>query len=250
MRDIQNLAGFFKEKAAQAYSCHEGGYIANRAMKYDGGNRLVDLKRDFMRNAYINDIKQSHLELVQEKLSSLHLRRFNFVADGSTSVCYESSRRIVRFGPAPVKLPPKFLERSYIRDACPLILQSDHRIELSEVNIFIEVMPFVATLCDSEIPDAFKNILPGILDQTCFEVNIEFKDLAVLPDGTPVYVDPGAINLKDWERQPTQADFDKIRENTERMGLPEPLSWVLPDGRFRQELFFPAPKYGRMDLTI
>lgn len=225
-------------------------HAPTHANTHQGGQALVDLKRDFMRNQYIDDMQPAHLARVQKKLAGLNLHQFNFVADGTTSVCYESDGRIVRFGPAPVKLPPHLLERSYIRDACPLVLQAHHKMALSDINIFVEVMPYVATLCDSDIPDAFKNILPCVLDQTCFEVNVEFKDLAVLPDGTPVYVDPGAINLKDWAHQPTQTDFDKIAENTAKLGLPEPLSWVLPDGRFKQELFFPAPKTGRLDPVI
>lgn len=251
MGTLQDMAAFFKETAETSY-CHDGErYVARRAMKYRGGGQpLVDLKRDFSRNAYLDGMRVSHLQSVQKTLADIHLSRFNFVADGTTALCYESGGQVVRFGPAPVSTPPRRIERSYVRDACPLVLQAHHRMELKDVNVYAEVMPFVATLCDSEIPVGFQTILPRLLDQTCFEINVEFKDLAVLPDGTPVYVDPGAINLRNWERQPTQADYDQIRENTAKLGLPEPLSWVLPDGRFKQELFFPAPSSGGIEPVI
>ena len=103
-------------------------------------------------------------------------------------------------------------------------------------------MPYIVMVPKPDIPDIFADISKAVLTGTHFKLVDFNKDVGVLPDGTPVYVDPDMIDF-DGDEDELQADIAKIADNTRKLELPEPFSWVLPDGRFKQDQFF-APRGG------
>jgi hypothetical protein len=248
--ELHDLAAFFKSKAAELYERTDDGRYVACALRdiRQNPHPLPDFASDFAHSVRLRRVNKERLISVSEFLKKQGFFEFHAVAEGGTAFCYESQGIAIRIGPMPSASPSR-VQLGDIRHCCPLVLQSHHSIAMPQAGMRSEIMPFVGMLEDGDIPESFQVMLPALLDKTCFEVNIEFKDLAVLPDGTPIYVDPGAINLKSWDEQPTVRDFDIIRENTQKLNLPEPLSWVLPDGRFKQELFFPKP-VNALDLVL
>lgn len=199
---------------------------------------------------FLDRVTQADLTTVAEFLEPLNLNNFRYAANGDTAVCFESGGRIVRVGSTPwTPAKPTGIQMDFVRHRCPLIVQADHVMTWEKKAVF-EILPFMALLPDNRIPEMYYTEIVGrVIQGTCFKTMSVSKDLAVLPDGTPIYVDPGAINLKSWDRQPTSRDFEIIRDNTKRLNLPEPLSWVLPGGRFKQDLFFPKP-VNAVDLVV
>ena len=242
--DYSDIAEYFREQAKEGYEFSNGRpYLKKEVEHLDPPKPLTELQQRF------RDIRDSRiaikatsfvLEKASDALTQIGLQEFSYVARGSSAICFTSNNQAIRAGIRTSKKPRRS-EMGDIRDECPLVLQEDHHVHISKFDVRFEVLPFLAMIENSEIPEVFQNMIPKILHGTCFEVNNEDRDLAVLPDGTPIYVDPGAINLRKWKQQPTTEDFEKIKENTECLGWPEDLSWILPDGRFKQEQFFPKP---------
>ena len=251
---VQELSDFFRHKAKQGYGAGDQSLTYPRFLdEEDFGPTYttVSMKEIFQQKI------DSRLRLVTPRpvletagkaLETIGLKEFSYVAEGSSAVCLTSRRKALRVGFRPIGKPRRH-ERGDVRDFSPVVIQPDHDIRFSKVKVGFEVLPFVLMVPDSGVGEAMEKILPKILDRTCFEMNEGGKDIGVFFDGTPTYVDPGAINLKDYNRPPTQKDFEKIRENCKKLGWPEDLSWVLPDGRFKQEILHPKPQEA-LDLVL
>ena len=103
---------------------------------------------------------------------------------------------------------------------CPLVVQPSFNMHFQNAAVCVENVPFLTMLKDNEIPRPFRALLRHIFDGTCFSACQSGRDLGVLDDGTPIYADPGATRTKSINAIPTQQDFDRIRENCEKMQLP------------------------------
>lgn len=245
-KDFSETAEFFRESARSTYQGYPNDSV--ETVYLEAPSDLVSISHVFRSSS------ESRLHIVTpnkvvekatEQLGAIGLKEFSYVTRGSSAVCLKSDSSAIRVGIWPKKVRHR-TDLGDIRDPCPLILQPEHSFYFDITKIkfgsTFEVLPFIQMINDFAIPEDFQHLVHAILNGTCFEANAEFKDLGVLPDGTPIYVDPGAINLKDKNQQPTAEDFQKIVENTKRLEWPEDLSWVLPDGSFKQEKFFPKPQ--------
>lgn len=252
--ELDELAAYFIRIAEEGYVRLEKGQYQAKAI-VNNDRPALSLPEHFKRitsNEFLKRLNTDDLAAVAKVFKPEGLSEFKFVAEGSYTACFESAGQAFRVGRMP--------GRSKVGDArynCPLIIQPNHAAKLTSksllsATIMFEALPFVTLINDeSPAPWMFGRVLGEILDGTCFEPSSSTKDLAVLPDGTPIYVDPGAIKLEDESILPTQKDFEIIRENTERMNLPEPMSWVLPDGSFKQYQFFPRPlESDRLNLEL
>jgi hypothetical protein len=251
-KNYSDIADFFRTKAREGYKLTEGQYYPLTEIEYlDSPKPLINLQHVFKESITTRLYAVSSRTAItkaSDALSTIGLNEFSYVARGSSAICFTSNNHAIRAGVRTSKKPSR-TDMGDIRDQCPLILQENHRVYISRVGLLFEVLPFISMIDDREIPTVFQDLVPKLLHQTCFEINNEDKDLGILPDGTPIYVDPGAINLRNWKQQPTAQDFETITENAQKLGWPKDLSWVLPDGKFKQEQFFLKPE-NSLNLTL
>jgi hypothetical protein len=198
----------------------------------------------------LQSLTREELETVQDVLESEGLENFTFSARGGSSICFRSRDFAVRVGPAPMGSKVKKNERALVREFCPLVLQPSITIKTDRSRVMFEVMPFVLNLRNGRVPEAFSETVVEVFENTAFNPADEDKDLGVLPDGTLVYLDPDAVYLKDQAVEPTQHDFDLIRENARKAGWPDELAWVTNEGLFKQSQFYPMRQGKGTDLII
>lgn len=195
------------------------------------------LKEDFCKNSSIEHFSDKEILYISQRLAEKNFHQFNYVAHGNLSRVYESNDLAVRVTQHPTE-DDDYMLRMAVRANCPLTLQASDYYQTPEY-IRVEILPYVVMVNKFRIPEVYKEVVYGVLSGTHFKLDT-CKDVGVLPDGTPVFVDTDPIEFT-GNKENIEADIATIAENTRKLGLPEPFSWVLPDGRFKQTQFF-APR--------
>lgn len=251
---MSELSAYFKYKAEQFYRPHtpEESWVPRRIPMPDEFKTLIDYwdvitaPTAFFEEHEDGDQLQSltaeELQGVADILSHQGFSNFSHVLDGGSAKCFRTGHVALRVGPVP---KGDKIDQNLVRAFCPLVVQPETQILCKNSHVLFEVMPFIPKLDDDEIPDLFGGIMQEILDGTCFILYDHDKDLGLLPDGTPIYLDPDGVSLENPYVTPTQEDFDQVRENALRMGWPEDLVWTLLDGSFKQHKFYPKPATAR-----
>ena len=133
-----------------------------------------------------------------------------------------------------------------VRSAFPGLLQSRQDPISIDDLMQIEILPPVQYIrLEDEERLLAARTFEDIAKDTCYEVNI--NELAVLPDGTLVIVDPGECHYKPefWQlNSQGQEDViaesqDQIDQNSWDLHVPEQFVWVEHDGSLKQNRFFP-----------
>jgi hypothetical protein len=129
----------------------------------------------------------------------------------------------------------------------------------TDENCTLELMPIVQILhqSDSDIPARQKLISPLDVDIKRIEHIVKdtaraaftaatswvMKDMGILPDGTPVQVDPGQITYIDehmgMKPDLIRAGLASLRQSTQNM--PAQFQWFNADGTWKQDRFFINP---------
>ena len=244
MSELEELAQFFVNIAQD--KTRDVSWCSSAAQPFQG------FEWEITSLSFLENLSHDNIAKAGERLSLNNLKEFTYASEGTSAVCLRNNDQAVRVGPLPDKRS-KMLPQSreeHIRDYCPLVVQPSYKMHFREAAVGIEQLPFLKMLEDHEIPGLFRRLLKGVFEETCFMACRSGSDLGVFTDGTPVYVDPGATWLRDPDVKPTEYDFARIRQNCLGMELPEPLSWILPDGRFKQELFHPMKQTSDFDVVI
>ncbi|HEY8964288.1 MAG TPA: hypothetical protein VIN59_07495 [Alphaproteobacteria bacterium] len=140
------------------------------------------------------------------------------------------------------------------RAVSPNVVQPFHRWE-SDIGIF-EVLPMVQMLDlgDYETPQTqsqhglynhHKSVLYTAFDYAAKMMrqtnHAQLRDVGILPDGTPLQVDPGNIVFDRSYRDQTQVILRNYFYAMNNSGVPEALKWLSSDGAFKQDKFFVNP---------
>lgn len=249
-KDYSEIAEFFRISAREGYSLDDQNKYVPQALldeNFDAPTAMTSLTHVFKSNKKDRltlVAQQKILEPAGDQLLTKGLKEFSYVARGSSAVCLTSEGKAIRVGISPVKISNR-TDLSDVRDPCSLILQPEHSVDVAFANarmgVIFEALPYIHMINDNDIPEDFQKLVHALLSGTSYVANNEFKDLGVLPDGTPIYVDPGAINLKRKGLTASKEDAAVIEANADKLGWPKDLTWLLPNGRFKQEAFFPKP---------
>ena len=244
MSDLQKIADFFTG-VAEAVRC-------DPLMVEEKSRSLNRLEEKITKLHTLARLSSEDIILASEQLRFEGISEFSFAGQGSSAICLKDKMNAVRIGPAAIRkwLLTRESQQERVRDRCPLVIQPSFKMHFQRAAVYFEVMPLIKMVGDADIPMSFKRLMPQVVEGTCFEASVVNKDLGVLFDGTPIYVDPGAFRLKDYRVLPSEDDFQRIRENCEALKLPEPLSWVLPDGRFKQEIFHSMKQTDEFDVVV
>jgi hypothetical protein len=117
----------------------------------------------------------------------------------------------------------------------------------------LEVLPLVHMLHNSFGRSLRQAFMPALKEMSVIGGNhgcFMAKDLAVLPDGTPVEADPGNFNIApNIDPSKVQADIEAIEAYVKSWGLGAPYEWYTADGRSKQDAFFPSTFDGVQSLT-
>ncbi len=149
------------------------------------------------------------------------------------------------------KISPQFNRKVW----CPLILEQHSKTMVSNnhVETALELLPLLRIVSDDDL-EGFGSIIYEALDNTPYELLFK-KDVGVMYDGTPIFVDPGNIvfcdkaSEKKYAKRQFTPEFQQeimrvIDENCNRIGLPAPLRWVAKQGDLyvtRQSLLYKNP---------
>ena len=88
-----------------------------------------------------------------------------------------------------------------------------------------------------------------MLSDTSFKPYVRdmiLKDIALLPDGTPVNVDPGQIRFQKNSDVSLSQSMDILLSRANELGLPDVFRWGQNDRTWKQDKFFPNP-FGFVD---
>lgn len=237
---IEYVAAYFRECAEKYVDRGERERSHNKRYNLPTFKNFSSLEEMFSEKTNLENFPEEDIVKVEIALKAIGLSEFNYVASGTTAEVYESSSKIVRIGPYPRKKYPRYYELDFIRPYCPMVIQPSFFYNVEGAGICVEVLPYITMIEDNEIPDTFRRICKVLLEGTQFKLSPVIKDVGVLPDGTPVFVDPDCMTLIK-QGKPIEEDFALIAQRTRELALPEPLSWILQDGRFKQEAFYPSP---------
>lgn len=146
------------------------------------------------------------------------------------------------------------------RAVSPMVVQP-FRTHITNWNYVLEVMPLVQILTQSHTTPAANTInttlskrdgetLLSIMSQTAMTAgtycnDFALKDMAILPDGTPIQPDPGQIQYVDahMHQKPAliHAGLNMLYNTLYARPQPEQFRWITPDGQFKQDIFFKNP---------
>ena len=254
---LEKISEYFREKANQFYTRGPEGetYIAAPTNGNDDPNNLGHFWERIIapspfsmrdpknpndkRTNQLQTLTRDELAAVESILGDQGFYNFTHFSEGSSAQCFRSGNVALRIGPAPMEDVPKEEELELVREFCPLVLQPQLSLITEQSRVLFEVLPFQLNIRNGRIPEAFSNVIEGLFENTCFRPFDDDKDLSLMPDGTPMYLDPDAVYLRNRLVEPTQADFNTIRENALRLNWPEELLWVTPEGEFKQRQFYP-----------
>lgn len=197
----------------------------------------------------LQDLTRDELSVAAGILSQQGYHDFTALSEGTTSKVFQSGNVVLRIGAAPTQDPALDREEYLHREDCPLMLQPSLSILSQKSCVLFEVLPYVAMINDADIPELYRASAEQLFEDTGFMLaGDEDKDMAVLPNGTLIYVDPDAITLDEVGVKPTQQDFEQIRLNALMLGYSDDYIWVNRNGGFKQGEYFPqninkAPQY-------
>jgi len=232
------LTKFFRDYARQHYDGNSPLKFVDDASK---ARTLGQWHGKVVRSSeYIQALTVEEMERAAAHLAQFGLTEFRYVAQGSTAICLKSEGLALRIGPAPFRDIPERRELNYVREQHPLVLQASHTLLTQKSRVYFEVTPLVSVMANNEIPQEFKEMTHKLMHETLFEMNVYDRDLAVLPNGTPIYVDPGAVNARHRNDSGVIRPHSVFRRNAQRLGLRSPMSWIDAKGLFAQEKSFPA----------
>ena len=260
---MDQLAAFFKDKAAEQYVQTGEGLLVPRNVleKTEAGylsshwKKITEPTASYLaepRNNQRQSLTKDELARAESILTSVGFHDWSYFGEGLTSVCFRSGDVALRIGPAPWDNPPPDLDEDwgFVREYCPLVVQPEFTIMTKDTHVLFEKMPYYVALDNDDIPELFIDEIGRVVEGTCFRLNGEVKDMGILPDGTPIFFDPDCVRLIDSDIEPTQRDFEIIRENCQKIGWPESLAWVTHDGHFKQEQFSPVKSERIPDFVI
>lgn len=235
---MEDLAKYFKAYARRNYK----GTIPRALGEIQGeARRLEDWYDELIPDfEYLQTLTKEEMARASQHLAEFGLIEFRYFAEGSTAYCLESNGVALRIGPAPVREIPTRRELSDIRENSPLVLQASHTLKTSKSKVVFETLPFVQVMKRADIPDEFQKLTHRLVHETPFEMNMEDRDLGVLPNGTPIYVDPGAVNVRRWQDAGKDYSHSLFRRNVQRQGLKGPLKWITEKGVYAQERYYPS----------
>jgi len=239
-KKLLDAAEYFTELAKQ-YTVGEGGL--HRPKPFAPKNPAEDfpsLRQRFQKSSFLNGFQEFEINGIAFKLGKEGFHRFSYVAEGENAQVYESNDVIVRVTPHPNDDEYAGVQRTLVRNQCPLLLQADGFHQARRSRVRVEKLPYLVMAETESVPDIFEDVAKKSLEGTQFSFRPHSLDVGVFPDGTPVCVDPGMIRYRPAGRDLSE-DFALIAANVKKLELPEPFSWVSPNGRFKQDAFFLKP---------
>ncbi len=179
----------------------------------------------------------------------LNLKGFEYFNHGASSITIISANKIERVFISRIAINPHYYDKYGFsedneRSLAPHVLQADKVI--SERKLQVQVMPFVAVQED-HIPKEFEHFLLELYEDTIFEASITCKDVALLPNGTAIFVDPGSVTYgenyydtkKELRLDAIKSSIDTVVKRWKNWNVPEVLRPMTDDMKYKQHQFFP-----------
>ena len=248
------FARYFNKLAQSAYERDDDGgcklVIANVDSIYDeewfSPHEAIERKVKGKKNSlWLNHLagdKELFMPPILKWFQENDITELSLYGQGDTATAYQArmgddndTRFIVRIGSDWAE-PTLDFRRAW----SPFILQPKSKMILenqSTARVVLEILPLVKLVPELETLRFSEFLNMTLLQQTPYKVLIS-KDLGILPDGTPVYVDPGSLNFKHKilaERFDTiqytakwqQGVMENIFCMAKGFGYREPLNWVV-----------------------
>jgi len=252
--DYESLSTFVEKAKFRA----ERDYVRDNNGQYKFINAL-----DFVPNSWsgqerqlkqrFNDFSSEEFAQIGAALSEYNQAYFTYLADGDRAKAFlATDLRRTFFNVVRISQRPK--NRSSItttanqRTSAPHTLQAIDIIDTKKHQA--QFMPCIA-MYDTLNMDGFIGLMEALYQDTCYLPHFGgyTKDTAVFPDGTIVYVDPGAIvytaDFYKFSKEGRVAEIarslDLIQERSEAWNLPEQLRPIKADDTRKQDEFFPSP---------
>jgi hypothetical protein len=189
------------------------------------------------------------LPQLEEKINAAGLQHVDFLASGSTSVAlfasghHDNALYAVRVGIGPrYNVGTEGQDRSECCHVAPsyITLQQDDFFEL-------KITPLLYTYDFGGYSSVLEKFIIQLYQDTCFKESDVWKDHALLPDGTFLWIDPGAITYTEGFYSLTEDEQEAeigrsnqlVQDRIKEWDIPDFMNPLDRDGAHKIYKFFP-----------